>query len=598
MPNSLYWTNASGLGEWENDANWFTSDPGGPSNPNGAQSLAICGTPSANGTGPWTGNDIYKDYDLIRSKNEPAYPVVGVVNPAVALGAADGSWAITGECSIDDLTFNCPVYDGTYDGDGFTFDGDCILSNGASGGPVFAGSGYTANAGMQLNQATFGGVSYNGNGWVPLLNCYFTGGYSTNLDSGGNGYNTFPGPENDVYFSGGDITSLPPDGSGYDWYSEDIFWEGQNTGLLNGAWGWALGIMWCVYAGGGTWLTGLGESSGGSGWDALTGTYYINGYATSLPSSGTGWDSISNYYYIGGIQTTLSQGSGGTGWDSNSSTYFIDNNATDLPDNSGTGWSNSQNLYYISNVPYPGLNDIGDGWSGGVFYVSDNTGDNGIASSLPESGTGWDTVTGLYFVSGTWTSLPESGTGFDSNSGNYYYQGNQIFPASNSEFWTNASGDGSWENTGNWFQEETGTIPCGLGQAPWVNGNAVAANLYLATGEIGAPIIDATGAGTNIGLSYNPGQITGVCCIANVQLACTGFICDGLFVGANFTNNGGVIGGTASYKPFGAVAFSALVVDGICTYNPGSASANAGFPIYQPQNVVTGLPDIIGAGLL
>jgi hypothetical protein len=107
-------------------------------------------------------------------------------------------------------------------------------------------------------------------------------------------------------------------------------------------------------------------------------------------------------------------------------------------------------------------------------------------------------------------------------------------------YYTNASGDGTWENLSNWNSapDNSGSNPT---EVPWTDtdGSTSASNLYDATG----------GAGVSINSTIDPnGDVSGTCDIANIALYAP--IYGGTFTGDNFTNNGSIYGGTFTGNNF------------------------------------------------
>ena len=135
----LYWTNVSGSSEWENVNNWFTADPGGAGNPNGAaQATSV----------PWTQNDATVSANLHLSSGESSSPQIGGASMTI-IGDPGRVWRITGTCDIPLLSlvspYNSSIYDGAFSGDGFSCSGS-YLSCGIYGG-TFSGNGFTAYQG-------------------------------------------------------------------------------------------------------------------------------------------------------------------------------------------------------------------------------------------------------------------------------------------------------------------------------------------------------------------------------------------------------------------------------------------------------------------
>ena len=131
----------------------------------------------------------------------------------------------------------------------------------------------------------------------------------------------------------------------------------------------------------------LGSVTGTATYNGLSGPvsprYYILGECTDMTISGNGfWNG--HAYYLGAQQPN--------GW--NSIHYYVDDVETTLP-SSGTGYDSNSTHYYV----------------------------NGVETTLPSSGTGYDSNSTHYYVNGVETTLPSSGTGYDSNSTIYYIVG-------------------------------------------------------------------------------------------------------------------------------------------------------------------------------
>ena len=97
----------------------------------------------------------------------------------------------------------------------------------------------------------------------------------------------------------------------------------------------------------------------------------------------------------------------------------------------------TQYLNYGDSATATTLDSTGSGWwatggwdQSGRYYV------NGQETTIPESGTGWDSNSSVYYIGGVATTLDSNGTGWDSNSFVYYLSGVATGLDSN--------GDGFW----------------------------------------------------------------------------------------------------------------------------------------------------------
>lgn len=173
MP-TLYWKNVSTDSSWSANTagvpiNWFTN--------------AAATTPAA--SVPWTQDDIYKTYDLALATGETA----GVNFDSTI----DGSFTITGTCSIPSISINGAIAAGTFSGSDFTnnanisggsFSGANFINSGYIYGGTFSGTGLTNNAGAYIYSGTFSGANLHNNGGIS--GGYFSG--SGMVNGTGSGY--------------------------------------------------------------------------------------------------------------------------------------------------------------------------------------------------------------------------------------------------------------------------------------------------------------------------------------------------------------------------------------------------------------------------
>jgi hypothetical protein len=138
-------------------------------------------------------------------------------------------------------------------------------------------------------------------------------------------------------------------------------------------------------------------------------------------------------------------------------------------------------------------------------------------------------------------------------------------------YYTNASGDGTWENLSNWntAADNSGSNPT---EVPWTDtdGSTSASNLLDATG----------GDGVSINSTIDPnGDVTGTCDIPYIRSnpawgsESGGIIYGGTFTGSNVTNEGTILGGTFTGQWF-SNEYNGNITGGLFT---GSGFTNGPF---------------------
>lgn len=297
-------------------------------------------------------------------------------------------------------------------------------------------------------------------GWDPDTNTYYINGNATTLDQCGNGLwnaqyyidgqQVFDGTGwsscASVYFVGGTSTTLNSNGNGY--WNSYYYISGSQTSLDscgNGYWF------------GSPYVEGVVSFAG---YSSCSSTYYVSGTGTTLDSSGNGyWNS---YYYISGSQTSLDSCGNGS-WNGN---YYIDGSQN------SNGWSSCGSTYYI----------------------------NGTATSLPQSGTGWDTISNSWYWAGVADSgLDSNGTGLSSTYGVQYYLGVLA-----TEFYFGA-GATDWNTISNWYLDSALSV---VSEAlPSGNSNIFILNNLTSNSsslpEINKLLVSGVNAGSQVSLEIN-----------------------------------------------------------------------------------------------
>jgi hypothetical protein len=211
-----------------------------------------------------------------------------------------------------------------------------------------------------------------------------------------------------------------------------------------------------------------------TGYDTNTGCYYTNGsYAFAVPCPYGGYSgTLKDSGIFFPTWPPYSYSPTGANLGSFSNGIFFGNDGRPFSGSVGAAWNDGsdspdQVYSFINGQLANNVNTYaGDGIFGNKYYSN-------FTEYTPANPLGYDTLTGVYFISNNATQLPNSGNGFDSISGKIYKDGSLY---------------------------DSTTIPGGTG---WDNSVGV----YYSNGKA-VPYVDPTGSGyDNLGNIYYNGKI-------------------------------------------------------------------------------------------